>query len=193
MKHRRAQHNPQPKTTQKPVAIMLWPLVLTLLLMLAGCQTAPQKNAGIDRNIQGQLAQQVLARRLPIPVRGVLPQQLKDTWGAARSNGRRHEGIDIFAPTGTPVVATSSGVVQKISSGGAGGNAVWLLGAGLSRHYYAHLDRVANLRVGDTVRQGQTIGTVGNTGNAQAGRPHLHYGLYLADGGAVNPYPYFLR
>jgi peptidoglycan LD-endopeptidase LytH len=162
---------------------------LLLLLGLAACQSQPAKKT--DRS-QPWLTQP-LAKSLPIPVAGITARQLKNTWGAARSNGRRHEGIDIFAAKGTPIRSTTVGVVQKISEGGAGGKAISIVGPAFSRHYYAHLQRFAALKVGDQVNVGTILGTVGDTGNAKGGRPHLHYGIYLNDGRAVNPYPYLVR
>jgi len=125
---------------------------------------------------------------LPVPVAGVRPGQLRDTWGAPRGNGRGHEGVDIFAPRGTPVFSTTEGLVTRIGASELGGKSVWILGPGGQHHYYAHLDTYADLRVGDRVSAGTMLGTVGNTGNARNGPPHLHYGIY-ADGSAIDPYP----
>jgi murein DD-endopeptidase MepM/ murein hydrolase activator NlpD len=162
---------------------------LLLLLGLTACQSQPVKNTHSAQPWRNQS----LAQSLPIPVDGVSARQLKNTWGAARSNGRRHEGIDIFAAKGTSVRSTTVGVVQKISEGGAGGKAISIVGPASSRHYYAHLQRFAALKVGDPVKVGTVLGTVGDTGNAKGGSPHLHYGIYLNDGRAVNPYPYLVR
>lgn len=124
---------------------------------------------------------------LPVPVAGVSQRQLVDTWGAARSSGRRHEGIDIFARRGTPVRSTTEGIVMRLGISKLGGRNVWILGPGGQRHYYAHLDSQTALSAGDRVRPGTVLGTVGNTGNAVGTPPHLHYGIYV--GGAQNPYP----
>ena len=127
--------------------------------------------------------------QLPVPVQGVAPRQLQDTWGAARSGGRRHEGIDIFAARGTPVLSSTRGVVMRIADSGLGGRQVWVLGPGGERHYYAHLDDWApGLAEYDIVRAGTPLGIVGDTGNAKGTPPHLHYGIYGASG-AGNPYP----
>jgi len=128
---------------------------------------------------------------LPVPVAGVKPAQLADTWGGARSEGRRHEGIDIFARRGTPVVSSTEGVVLRVGTNRLGGQVVWVLGPGGQRHYYAHLDRYGDVHAGMRVAAGSVVGYVGNTGNARTTPPHLHYGIYTG-GGAVNPYP-FLR
>jgi murein DD-endopeptidase MepM/ murein hydrolase activator NlpD len=114
--------------------------------------------------------------------------RLVDSWGNARSGGRRHEGIDIFAPRDTPVVSTTRGIVAQVGTNRLGGQVVWILGPGLERHYYAHLNRYGAFRTGDRVEAGDVIGYVGNTGNARGGPTHLHYGVY-SGGSAHNPYP----
>jgi murein DD-endopeptidase MepM/ murein hydrolase activator NlpD len=135
-----------------------------------------------------------LARRempvpLPVPVEGVRPGQLSDTWGAARSGGRRHEGIDIFAPCGTPVLSATEGVVLTVGENRLGGQVVRVFGPGGHAHYYAHLSRFGDAREGDRVQPGDTLGYVGDTGNARGTPCHLHYGVYSMGGGAQNPYP----
>jgi murein DD-endopeptidase MepM/ murein hydrolase activator NlpD len=125
---------------------------------------------------------------LPVPVAGVTPRQLADTWGGARSGGRRHEGIDIFATRGTPVLAATEGIVIRVGTSRLGGQVVWVLGPGGQRHYYAHLDSYGDVHAGMRIDAGRIVGYVGNTGNAATTPPHLHYGIYTA-GGAINPYP----
>ena len=135
-----------------------------------------------------RLASQPVPTALPVPVRGVEARALRDTWGGARSGGRRHEGIDIFAKRGTAVVSATEGVVLRVSTNSLGGQVVWVLGPGGQRHYYAHLDRYADIENGQRVRPGIILGYVGTTGNAAGTPPHLHYGIYES-GGAINPYP----
>lgn len=127
-------------------------------------------------------------RHLRLPVDRVAQRQLRDTWHAARSHGRKHEGIDIFAAKGTPVRSTTEGIVSRIGTNKLGGNVVWVLGPGGHRHYYAHLDQVANIRTGERIGAGALLGFVGNTGNAKLTPPHLHYGIYTGNG-AINPFP----
>lgn len=129
---------------------------------------------------------------LPVPVRGIEARALRDTWGGARSGGRRHEGIDIFAKRGTPVISSTEGVVLRVGTNRLGGQVVWVLGPGGQRHYYAHLDRYADIENGQRVRPGTVLGYVGTTGNAAGTPPHLHYGIYET-GGAINPYPLLRR
>ena len=126
---------------------------------------------------------------LQMPVEGVRASRVADTFGAPRGTDRRHEGVDIFAPRGTPVVSATDGVVVGIRESGLGGKQVWVMGPGRQRHYYAHLDGFAEfLEVGDLVRPGDALGIVGDTGNARGTPPHLHYGVYAADG-AFDPLP----
>jgi len=125
---------------------------------------------------------------LAMPVATLTRKALTDTWHAARAPARRHEGIDIFAKKGTPVMSSTEGIVVGVGQNALGGNVVWVLGPASHVHYYAHLDRFAGLEEGDKVLPGTVLGTVGNTGNARTTPPHLHYGIYAA-GGAINPYP----
>lgn len=125
---------------------------------------------------------------LPVPVQGVDPTQLADTWGAARSEGRAHEGIDIFAPRGTPVTSATHGVVIRKGWNRLGGRRVTVLGPAGWSHYYAHLDEWSTIGRGDWVEAGTVLGYVGDSGNAQGTPTHLHYGVYVG-GEAQNPYP----
>lgn len=129
---------------------------------------------------------------LPVPVDGVSRSRLADTWGAARSGGRTHEGIDIFAPRGTQVLSATRGIVVRKGTNRLGGNVVTVLGPGGWYHYYAHLEDWADPSTGDWVEQGAVLGYVGTTGNAQGTPPHLHYGIYDS-GEAKNPYPLLTR
>lgn len=124
------------------------------------------------------------ARSLPNPLPGTRPV---DTWGGARSQGRTHEGVDIFAKRNTPIRATTRGIVLNVGPNTLGGRTVMILGPGGQRHYYAHLERYPALGRGDWIEAGDVVGYVGDSGNARGTPPHLHYGIY-AGGGAVNPY-----
>jgi murein DD-endopeptidase MepM/ murein hydrolase activator NlpD len=136
--------------------------------------------------------------RLLVPVQGVRPEQLIDTYTAARSAGRSHDAIDIMAPRGTPVLAAAGGVVLKRFQSVRGGTALYELAPDQRTiYYYAHLDRYADGMVeGRTLRQGDVVGYVGDTGNAGPGNYHLHFEIstttdprkYWA-GTPLNPYP----
>lgn len=128
---------------------------------------------------------------LPVPVEGVRAKQIADTFGAPRGTDRTHQGVDIFATRGTPIRSATRGVVVDVSDGGLGGRQVWVLGPGRERHYYAHLDDWATgLSAGQAIQAGDVLGFVGTTGNARGTPPHLHYGIYGAQG-AYDPLPLF--
>lgn len=112
-----------------------------------------------------------------------------DTWHAARSGGRQHQGADVFAPHGSPAYAVVDGVVDRWSGGGLGGIALWLRGDDGTRYYYAH--NSANVApVGARVRAGEVIAYVGKTGNAETTPPHVHFEAHPGGGPALNPYPW---
>lgn len=125
---------------------------------------------------------------LPFPVPGATAQSVQSLFGAERDAGRRaHEGVDIFAPRGTAVVAVAAGVARP-STNNLGGNVVWLEGGfGSSTYYYAHLDRWAS-ESAVRVAAGDVVGYIGNTGNARTTAPHLHFGIY--ERGALDPWPF---
>lgn len=128
-----------------------------------------------------------------IPVAGVHHAQLRDTFGEARSGGRGHEGIDIFAARGTEVLAAAGGVIEFIAEKPRPGRCVWIAGSDGHSYFYAHLDRWApGLYDGMLVRAGDLLGFVGNSGNASGGSPHLHFEV-RRDGQALNPYPILRR
>ena len=119
---------------------------------------------------------------------------LIDSFGFPRMPGTPdehwHEGIDLFAPAGTPLLAAERGVIIRISTGRLGGLTFWLKGESGAHWYYAHLQSYAEgLAVGDVVEAGQVLGYVGNTGNAVGTPPHLHLELHPDGAAPVNPYP----
>lgn len=125
---------------------------------------------------------------LGFPVQG--KAKVGSVWGDERDGGKRsHEGIDIFAKKGTPVIAASDGYVTGVKDGGIGGKTVWMRVPGKNLYlYYAHLDQQL-VREGQEVSIGDTLGLVGNTGNAKYTPPHLHFGVYTFNG-AIDPLPF---
>lgn len=142
-----------------------------------------------DAVFVGRLLAEGPPQQLSVPVQGVAARGLRDTWGAPRGADRRHEGIDIFARRGTPVLAATRGIVVRTGSNDLGGNIVGVLGPGGDFHYYAHLDRPTDLKARQRVAPGTVLGYVGTTGNAAGTPPHLHYGIYRRGTGAINPFP----
>jgi murein DD-endopeptidase MepM/ murein hydrolase activator NlpD len=120
------------------------------------------------------------------------PYSYVDTWGAARSSGRHHEGTDIMAPRGAKELAYTDGVVSREHTNSLGGTVLWLDGDNGDQYYYAHLSGYA-VPAGTRVRAGQHIAYVGNTGDARYTAPHLHFEAHPGGGAAVNPYPYVKR
>ncbi|QNP54173.1 peptidoglycan DD-metalloendopeptidase family protein [Hymenobacter qilianensis] len=131
---------------------------------------------------------------LAFPVQGKNDVAVGSFWGVDRDAGaRRHEGIDIFAKRGTPVVAVAPGLITRVNETPRGGKVVWLADTKHGQHiYYAHLDQQL-VQAGQTVQIGDTLGLVGNTGNARTTPPHLHFGIYRGGRGAVDPFPFVRR
>jgi murein DD-endopeptidase MepM/ murein hydrolase activator NlpD len=126
---------------------------------------------------------------LPVPVEGVRARQVADTFGAPRGADRTHAGVDIFAARGTAVRSATRGIVMDVREGGLGGRQVWIQGPARERYYYAHLDGWRDgLARGEVVDAGTLLGYVGDTGNAKGTPPHLHWGIYGAQG-AYDPLP----
>ena len=141
---------------------------------------------------------QVAPSGLALPVVGIKPSDLTDTFDAARGQGRRHDAIDIMAAEGTPVIAAADGTIEKLFNSVRGGITIyersqdqkWI-------YYYAHLSAYApGLKEGQIVKRGQVIGKVGHTGDASPDGPHLHFAVNQMapgerwwNGTAINPYP----
>jgi peptidoglycan LD-endopeptidase LytH len=164
-------------------------VVVTVLAALA----APQ--LGRLRPLVDQLRQGNLPAPLPRPTppSGVCPVKgsvrIGQGWGAPRDGGRRrHQGIDLLAPAGTPLVAVASGHISRLSNvdRGRGGISLWLRDRRGTVFYYAH-NQHNLVRLGQRVRAGQQIGQVGATGNAKGGPPHLHFQLHPGGGRPVSP------
>lgn len=135
---------------------------------------------------------------LIIPVAGVRPEQLLDTFADARSEGRTHDAIDIPAAAETPVLAAADGKILKLFQSDRGGTTIYQLTSNQQMvFYYAHLSHyAAGLTEGSLVRQGEVIAYVGDTGNAGPGNYHLHFSIAVVsdpkrywEGSNINPYP----
>jgi murein DD-endopeptidase MepM/ murein hydrolase activator NlpD len=122
------------------------------------------------------------------PVQG--PHAFSNDYGAPRGGGRRHQGNDILAPRGTPIVANVGGSVNQHNNG-LGGISYYLHGDDGNTYYGAHLDRYAG--ASGHVAMGTVVGFVGNSGDARGGPTHLHFEIHPGGGGATNPYPTLVR
>lgn len=180
------------------------PPQITSTILLIGCAlmlafSLPARLTPAERDAASASAVVLPHRELIIPVANAPPGALADTWGAARSGGRSHQGIDIMAPEGTPVLAVADGKLVRFFDSERGGISIYQFDENEEFvFYYAHLSGRANVREGQEVRQGDVIGFVGQTGNAPV--PHLHFEIQRLsaerkwwDATAINPYPYLLR
>jgi murein DD-endopeptidase MepM/ murein hydrolase activator NlpD len=140
-------------------------------------------------------------RTLLMPVAGARTMDLRDNFEEPRGS-RRHEALDILAPRGTPVVAADEGRVAKLFTSKQGGLTVYQFDR-VEKHayYYAHLDRYAEgLKEGEYLRAGDSVGSVGTTGNAPKDTPHLHFAIFELgpeknwwEGTPLNPYPFLMK
>lgn len=179
--------------------------VLIVLTPLAACFSGPVKTDPVPEVTAPaeQLTPEaaLAARSLIIPVEGVDPSRVRDSYTAARG-GRTHDAVDIMASRGTPVLAADSGTILRLRQNEAGGITIYQLDPGERFvYYYAHLDRYQDgLAEGMKVRQGDVLGFVGTTGNAPKNLPHLHFQVMLYRGHGqywggepINPHPYLTR
>lgn len=185
------EQQPKPNFLRRVLSVLMKAAVLLALLFvfdkLLPSISQQTQSFVVAKWQQLSLLQQELPTENSLP--SPLPEQhLTDTWGAARSQGRSHEGIDIFAPRGTPIQSTTQGIVSKVGENTLGGRVVVVVGPGGAGHYYAHLEDYADISPNDWVDAGDIIGYVGDSGNAKGTPPHVHYGIYI-NGSAVNPYP----
>ena len=146
---------------------------------------------GLNQAAQYELTASV-SPSLGFPVAGN-KARIGSFWGDDRDAGKRnHEGIDIFAAKRTPVVAGADGYITRVAEGGIGGRTVWMRATGEDIHlYYAHLDTQL-VNDGQRIKKGDTLGLVGNTGNARFTPSHLHFGVYTS-GGPIDPLPFVDR
>lgn len=167
--------------------------VLESPVATAGTKDGPAPTPSIGATPGAELD----AREFTIPVQGIRPDQLVRTFTDARGSSRKHEAIDILAPTGTPVLAIEDGRIARLFNSKAGGITIYQFDP-TERfcYYYAHLDRYADgIRENDVVRRGQVIGYVGVSGNAPKDAPHLHFAIFRLteakrwwEGTPIDPY-----
>jgi len=163
-------------------------VIALLLLAITGLGSAIANRLIFYVDV-ARLSMQTPDTKLAMPLPEVAKRQIADTWHAPRGTNRLHEGQDIFAPKGTPILSATNGFVYNIGENNLGGQTVSVIGAGGRVYYYAHLDAYApGLAVGDRVNTRTVLGYVGTTGNAQGTPPHLHFGIYTSNG-AINPLP----
>jgi peptidoglycan LD-endopeptidase LytH len=174
------------------VAVALLALLVSRVRFLPAGQ-APRVQAAAPKSAAAPAA----SSGLILPVQGVAASALHSNWGEPRGDGtREHHAIDILAPKGTPVLAAASGTVEKQFESDLGGHTLYIRTPdGGTVHYYAHLDTIG-VAEGTAVRQGQPIATVGDSGSADGGAPHLHFevkrmapGESWWQGTNVDPYP----
>lgn len=196
--------------------LIMWPMLIERdgwfremagLAPIADIQSGAYMGAEGDAVLPANRAQRSLVERdvasaangLVIPVQGIAPTALTDTFSQDRAEGARaHQALDIMAVTGTPVVAAAPGMVEKLFQSRDGGNTVYVRSNDRQTlYYYAHLDQYARgLREGDRVESGDALGTVGNSGNAEPGSPHLHFAVsrvapkanWSDEGEPINPF-----
>ena len=180
-------------------------VLFALLLSAAGSLIADDTSSRLEREqiwagLAGRSTDMARIETAPLvlPVRGVAPDALRESFDSPRSHGRRHAAIDIMAPRNTPIVAAVDGEIRKLTTNSAGGLTIYQFDQSETRvYYYAHLERYREgLRERMFVRRGEIIGYVGSTGNAQKNAPHLHFAIHelpsskeLWEGAAVDPYP----
>jgi murein DD-endopeptidase MepM/ murein hydrolase activator NlpD len=150
-------------------------------------------------NVAAQFNLAVFAAGSEIVIHGFVfpvgdPHSFGDSFGAPRMMGSQyehaHQGTDIMAPAGTPLLACERGIITEMGSDVLGGTKLWIKGESGTYYYYAHLSAFAEgLTVGEVVESGDLVGQVGDTGNARGGPPHLHFEIHPDGGPAVNPYP----
>ena len=187
-------------TPSRPCRFLVWLLGGVLALPAVASAAAGATRPGSVPAAQKQAQPLPEPPVLQVPVQGVSPQNLRDTYTDQRAGGARvHEAMDILAPRGTPVLAVDDGHVAKLFLSEPGGITLYQFDpTGRFAYYYAHLDRYAEgITEGQRVKRGQLLGHVGSTGNASPEAPHLHFALLRLDaqkrwwkGTPVNPFPY---
>lgn len=193
-----------PEPWSAPVRVVVQADTIPAVPVSGGVSPAALEAAGVSMAPIRRTALSFSLDRLMIPVAGITRDDLMDTFTARRSGGRTHRAIDIVAPSGTPIVAISDGRIVRKHTNRLGGKVLYLRSPdGRYAFYYAHLrDYATGIEQGATVLQGDTLGYVGNTGNARHTVPHLHFQVIeagnrsdrrLFGGQKLNPYPLLRR
>ena len=173
--------------TRKLTGLIVFAVIVFLIIVTGAAESIAKGVTFYARVVR--LYTETPETRISMPLAQVSRSQIANTWHAARGADRLHEGQDIFAPKGTPILSATRGLVYKIGENNLGGQTVSVMGAGGRVYYYAHLDSYAqNLAEGDFVTPQTVLGYVGTTGNAQGTPPHLHFGIYTSSG-PINPLP----
>ena len=198
---------PGPVAAPSPVAGVLLaggPEGESPMLTSAAATPVPEKRPALATAVMAPSARMAAAierlreKELAIPVAGVSPSKIEDSFTAGRDGDRQHNAVDILAPRNTPVVAADDGVILRMSTSPLGGITIYAADRDHEFvYYYAHLDHYRDgLAAGGKVQKGDTLGFVGTTGNAPKDVPHLHFQIMLwpADGkfwngDPVNPHP----
>ena len=197
----RCSRNDVPRMMLRRIGVALAVLVLALLAVwIAAVRYLPDAEPEARATVVSTQAEAQTGGVLAVPVAGVSRGAIAESWGDPRDNGlRAHHGTDVLAPANTPVIAAAPGRVEKRWESVAGGTALYVRSPDRRwTYYYAHLAGYApGLHEGQSVRAGEAIGFVGDTGNAGAGNYHLHFGLtrttpeqHWYQGDDVDPYPY---
>jgi murein DD-endopeptidase MepM/ murein hydrolase activator NlpD len=159
---------------------------------------APSPSSPAPTPSPGSANPDLRQRNLVLPVQGITPEKLQNTFDDSRSGGRVHEAIDILAPRNTPVLAVEDGRVAKLFTSKQGGLTIYQFDPSETyAYYYAHLERYADgVKEGIVLRRGQVIGYVGTSGNAPPETPHLHFAIFRLtpekrwwEGDPLNPFP----
>lgn len=178
-------------TTAAPTTTTTTPAPTTTTTVIAGDDTttttdAPPDTTTTTTTTTAPAPPTIDGKTCPVDA----ANSFSDTWGAARSGGRTHKGVDIFAARNARLVAIESGTVTRTSNSSLGGISIYLTGSSGNRYYYAHLEFIAEgVGAGTSVGVGDTLGGVGTTGNAPAWLPMLHFQYAPPGSEWVNPYP----
>lgn len=169
------------------------PVAPTPVVPVTPGAVTPGTGLGLPRQVAPTVTATPTSQGYVFPVVGGTSNDFSDDYGDPRADTGWHQGTDVFAASGTPLVAVADGTLSKVGVNGIGGNRLWLTDDRGTAYYYAHLAAFApGAADGVRVRAGQVVGFVGNTGDAISTPPHLHFEMHPGGGESVNPYPYLM-